>query len=164
MAFKKGETGNPGGRPAGAKGRTPAQIQQIFIQFLSKNIDEMQKCFEQLKPVEKLEIIYKFGKLILPKAVEIDDRRPVQPILKIEVTRPEYADELRKLIDSIENEPEPFTALPQAQTEQPAQTIESKDLEQPQPRQEAHTAPIPRQREFNDFFRDRRQVSRTGRF
>lgn len=83
MRYEKGKTGNPAGRPVGSRGKTPMELQKLFIQFLSKNINEMQNCFDQLKPAEKLEILYKFGKLVLPKSVEVESKSPQPCIIRV---------------------------------------------------------------------------------
>ncbi len=56
--------GNPG-KPKGAASNSSAKVKAAIQKFLEANIDEVQKSFDTLKPLEKLQFIAN----ILPYAV-----------------------------------------------------------------------------------------------
>jgi hypothetical protein len=75
MGLKKGHTNNPDGRPKGTQNRTTQEIKQLFVEFLDKNIDTMQKDFERLEPKDRLYFIEKMAKLILPAPLQQIEHR-----------------------------------------------------------------------------------------
>ncbi len=55
--FKPGESGNPGGRPKGAKNRTSEQLRDQLREFINDNIEGLQSAYDGLKPAEKLRFL-----------------------------------------------------------------------------------------------------------
>ena len=76
MAFKKGKSGNPNGRPVGAIDKDKRKIREIIGNVLDDNADRFKEEFERLKGEEFLNIYIKLLEFILPKlqrqAMEID--------------------------------------------------------------------------------------------
>jgi len=52
--FQQGQSGNPEGRPKGAKNRTSEQLRDALLAFISQNIEDLQTAYDSLKPTEKL--------------------------------------------------------------------------------------------------------------
>lgn len=69
MPFKKGESGNPKGKPKGAKNRTSEEIRALLLEFIDCNIETMQLEFNKLDGKDKLLFIEKLLKHILPPMV-----------------------------------------------------------------------------------------------
>ncbi len=56
MKFKKGESGNPGGRPRGVKNKDTMQLREMITDFLQGNFEEVQKSFNELPPKDKAKL------------------------------------------------------------------------------------------------------------
>ena len=50
MPFKKYTSGNPSGKPLGAKNKTTIEIKEFIVHFISYNIDSIQTNFNELEP------------------------------------------------------------------------------------------------------------------
>ncbi len=82
MAFKKGKSGNPNGRPVGAIDKHKRKIKEIIDTVLDDNADRFKEEFERLKGEEFLNIYIKLLEFILPKlqrqAIEIEPEKIVR--------------------------------------------------------------------------------------
>ena len=67
--FKPGQSGNPAGKPAGAKNRTSEEIRQMILNFISENLPDLQANFNKLNARDKLVVFEKLLKYCLPTAV-----------------------------------------------------------------------------------------------
>ena len=67
MRFKKGESGNPNGRPKGTTNRTTSEIKQLLTEFISENLDDLQKHYNELEAKEKLQFFERLIKYVLPQ-------------------------------------------------------------------------------------------------
>ncbi|MBL7914573.1 MAG: hypothetical protein JNL49_05955 [Bacteroidia bacterium] len=56
MPFKKGESGNPTGKPPGAKNKIGIQLRETISNFLIDNFDTIQKDFKKLNPKDRAKI------------------------------------------------------------------------------------------------------------
>ncbi len=56
MAFEKGESGNPAGRPKGALNKKTKELRQMISDFLLENFEEVQKTFKELPPKGKVKL------------------------------------------------------------------------------------------------------------
>jgi len=88
MPFEKGQSGNPDGRPKGAKDKVNSKIREMVWQFLDDNIEDIQQNYDQLEPKEKLQFFEKLLNYALPRmqASEIEhwDSTPDLPQLTSE--------------------------------------------------------------------------------
>lgn len=70
MAQKKGQTGNPNGRPIGAKNKNPNELKEWMRKLI---LDNQQQFIEDLKAVsekERLDILTRLAVHLTPKAVD----------------------------------------------------------------------------------------------
>lgn len=68
--FKKGESGNPDGRPKGARNRTTAEMQRALLKLIDENIDQLAKDMKQLSPYQRATLMVALAKHIIPPATE----------------------------------------------------------------------------------------------
>lgn len=64
--FKKGNSGNPKGRPAGAQNKSNTDLRNFLTDFLEQNKDTLQKDFTEIEPFQRLQIFEKLIKYALP--------------------------------------------------------------------------------------------------
>ena len=67
MAFKSGKSGNPNGRPKGAKNRATSDLAKRIGQILDNNTKQLQKDLEYLQPVERVKAITGLIGYVIPK-------------------------------------------------------------------------------------------------
>jgi len=70
MPFKKGQSGNPKGRPKGSKNLTTEQIRDAFQALIESSLPDIQKWLKQVakqNPEKALRIIEAYSDFILPK-------------------------------------------------------------------------------------------------
>jgi hypothetical protein len=70
MPFKKGQSGNPKGRPKGSKNLTTEQIRDAFQALIESSLPDIQDWLRQVaeqNPEKALRIIEGYSDFILPK-------------------------------------------------------------------------------------------------
>ncbi len=73
MAYTKGQSGNPQGRPKGAKGKYTSTIRKWIVELINKNREQIEKDFLQLEAKDRLQMIEKFLPYIMPKVEKADE-------------------------------------------------------------------------------------------
>ena len=72
MAFKKGISGNPEGRPKGTPNKTSTEIKQTLNDILCNEIEAIPERLTQLSDKDRLDIVIKLLPYILPKQKELE--------------------------------------------------------------------------------------------
>jgi hypothetical protein len=63
--FKKGKP-KTGGRSKGTPNKTTEQLRSMVMNFVSENMENIQKDFDQLQPRERIKVISDMMKFVLP--------------------------------------------------------------------------------------------------
>lgn len=72
MAFSKGRSGNPKGRPRGAKGKAPAILAEQVRHLVEDNIEQLKTDLKTLSPADRVKAIIKLLDFVLPKCSKIE--------------------------------------------------------------------------------------------
>ena len=67
MAQRKGQTGNPNGRPVGSPNKVTADLRAKINEIVDKQVDLINDDLEALEPKERLMIVEKLLSYCLPK-------------------------------------------------------------------------------------------------
>jgi len=72
--FKPGQSGNPEGRPKGAKDKANKEIRQKISDFIEANIDKIQSDINELEPEKRIRYFIQLLEYSIPKmrAIEAD--------------------------------------------------------------------------------------------
>jgi hypothetical protein len=77
MAFKKGESGNPKGKPKGAEGKVTKAARDIFLETLEGQAPHIAAAFEEVRrdnPRAYLDLFAKYAQYFVPKKTENTDK------------------------------------------------------------------------------------------
>lgn len=67
MAFKKGVSGNPDGKPKGRQNEITAKVKEAFAYLLENNIGSLQSDIDSLTPKERVSVILILAEFVVPK-------------------------------------------------------------------------------------------------
>ncbi len=68
MAQKKGQTGNPNGRPKGSQNKVPARTRELLSKFVEDKFEDVIKAFDSLEDKDKVTAYTSILKYVLPPA------------------------------------------------------------------------------------------------
>lgn len=86
MAFEKGTSGNPGGRPKGTKNKTPEKIRFWLLDIVENHRDTIAADLAAVDPATRLNFIAKILPYVAPRlaAVELKPDEVKQNVIIIE--------------------------------------------------------------------------------
>lgn len=88
MAFEKGFSGNPNGRPKGSPNKTTGKLREAITSFLEQRFDGVVKDFEQLEPKDRIKVYTDLLQYGLPRLQAVSNS------LKFEDLTDEQLDEI----------------------------------------------------------------------
>lgn len=71
MAFEKGKTGNPDGRPKGSLNKNTSKLREAISCFLTDNFDSIVNDFQELSPKDRVKFYCDLLNYNLPKVQSI---------------------------------------------------------------------------------------------
>lgn len=86
MAFKKGASGNPSGRPKGAKDKATTKLREMITKLVEREFDNVDTLLLQLEPKERAKFLTDLLKYAVPALSSINMEAIVdQKVTQIEV-------------------------------------------------------------------------------
>ena len=67
MAFKKGMSGNPKGKPKGSQNEVTAKVKEAFSTLLQSNLDQLKVDIENLSAKERIMVLLNLAEFVVPK-------------------------------------------------------------------------------------------------
>jgi len=78
MGLKKGQTGNPSGRPKGTPNRITGDLKKWVDELLNNNLSTIEKDLEQLEPKDRILIFERFLQYAIPRQQQISVEAQIQ--------------------------------------------------------------------------------------
>lgn len=72
MGLKKGQTGNPNGRPKGKPNKVTGEVRAWLSELIDKNRKQIERDLKALEPKDRLIILEKFMQYTVPKMQSIE--------------------------------------------------------------------------------------------
>lgn len=101
MRFTKNN--NPGkGRPIGSKNIATQEIRDNYSLFITKNMGKIQKDFDSLEPIQRINTLISISKFVLPalQSIEIKEESSGITPIYVEMITPQ---EVKIINDNLEN-------------------------------------------------------------
>lgn len=76
--FKKGKSGNPAGRPNGAKSKAKKELMQRISAIIDNNIDQIEDDLQTLCPLDRVKAFASLLNYVLPKQQSIDVGKKIE--------------------------------------------------------------------------------------
>jgi len=92
--LKKGQSGNPNGRPKGAVNKTTAELKDLLVKVVGNQMENWEKDLEKIRktnPEEAIRLTAKLIDYVLPKQTKIDlegELKHKVEKISIEITKP----------------------------------------------------------------------------
>lgn len=107
--WEKGESGNPKGRPKGARDKAKGRLVERITDIVECNIDKLQSDIDTLEPQERIKAITSLINYVLPKQAAVDVQAAVDAEYKalerlIDEAPDEFVDKITEKILTIQEE------------------------------------------------------------
>lgn len=99
MAFEKGQSGNPGGRPKGSGNKVTSKLRETITAFLDENFQKVKQDFDKLKPGERIRMYIELLQFGVPKLQSVHMETDFDNLSD---------DQLDQIIEALKN---PYNAL-----------------------------------------------------
>lgn len=86
MAQKKGQTGNPNGRPKGTPNKVTAEMKEKIQLFVESNFETIQKDFDNVDAKDRLIIFERLLKYVIPAKIEQENIIPEEQLQQINIS------------------------------------------------------------------------------
>lgn len=86
MAQKKGQTGNPNGRPKGTPNKVTAEMKEKIQLFVESNFETIQKDFDNVDAKDRLIIFERLLKYVIPTKIEQENIIPEEQLQQINIS------------------------------------------------------------------------------
>lgn len=94
MPFKKGQSGNPNGKPPGAKNKIGIQLRETISNFLIDNFETIQNDFKKLNPKDRAKIYCDLLQYGLPRLQAVSNEFQFEQLTDEQLT--EVIDKLKQ--------------------------------------------------------------------
>ena len=91
--YKKGESGNPNGRPKGAVARTTKEMKEALQLIIDNNLYRLQEDLDKMSPGIRWTVLEKLKKYVIPTMSQTKIDAEVSGDINIKIT---YEDEEKK--------------------------------------------------------------------
>ena len=84
--YKKGESGNPTGRPKGAKDRAQADIKQSYQSLVEGNLSNIETWLKKVAakdPGRAIELMLRLSEFIVPKQKAVEFKVPEETVRQV---------------------------------------------------------------------------------
>jgi hypothetical protein len=98
------EKNNPGkGRPKGSKNVATQEIRDNYSNFVSKNMGRIQKDFDSLEPIQRINTLVSISKFVLPALQSIEVKNEYENNLNPIIVEIVSKEDIKGIINDLEN-------------------------------------------------------------